>query len=425
MSGLPFLPSVWDELPTSLTKLVLDLGQPIRLEQNGEVLHRSYITSNEMKPLQDQTQLKELRLFHIHNSFQPMIWETVFRNTSEGGMRVLDVQMASPPIVRSEQWRRAKDVVGLTVPTEDSEGKMYKGLDGKGVLHYSVGTGEYLDDLCIRKARIASGLDEATPLPLWCLRLNGFVLDHLPFEHELSRIVLLTCGEDCIDSGLRAPKTPKAPHNKWSRVVNNATSHCLIQWPNWTGIFDAGGHQRNKSGEVVPQELGLSTPLESLPLSPIVPLTEESLNLKDVDEALGEALHADSFDTPLAPTSSVAPTPLGAVSNASTRGSDVPTPTVASSSTAYSPAFPSVDGSTTTSMVSFASSDLITLDEVNSSEPASASSSFDGAEAAASDVASNVATAGSSTPALEEDDDMSAIVQKVRQSLYLVSGFAS
>jgi hypothetical protein len=425
VSGLPFLPSVWDELPTSLTKLVLDLGQPIRLEQNGEVLHRSYITSNEMKPLQDQTQLKELRLFHIHNSFQPMIWETVFRNTSDGGMRVLDVQMASPPIVRSEQWRRAKDVVGLTVPTEDSEGKMYKGLDGKGVLHYSVGTGEYLDDLCIRKARIASGLDEATPLPLWCLRLNGFVIDHLPFEHELSRIVLLTCGEDCIDSGLRAPKTLKAPHNKWSRVVNNATSHCLIQWPNWTGIFDAGGHQRNKSGEVVPQELGLSTPLENLPPSPIVPLTEESLNLKDVDEALGEPLHADSFDTPLAPTSSVAQTPLSAVSNASTRGSDVPTPTVASSSTACSPAFPSVDGSTTTSMQSFASSDFIALDEVNSSAPPSVSGSFDGAETAASDVASNIATAGSSTPALEEEDDMSAIVQKVRQSLYLVSGFAS
>jgi hypothetical protein len=28
------------------------------------------------------------------------------------------------------------------------------------------------------------------------------------------------------------------PHNKWSKVVNNATSHCLIQWPKWTGVLD-------------------------------------------------------------------------------------------------------------------------------------------------------------------------------------------
>jgi hypothetical protein len=40
-------------------------------------------------------------------------------------------------------------------------------MDGKGILHYNFGTGEYLDGLCMRKARIASGLEEATPLPLW------------------------------------------------------------------------------------------------------------------------------------------------------------------------------------------------------------------------------------------------------------------
>jgi hypothetical protein len=40
-------------------------------------------------------------------------------------------------------------------------------MDGKGILHYTFGTGEYLDGLCMRKARIASGLEEAKPLPLW------------------------------------------------------------------------------------------------------------------------------------------------------------------------------------------------------------------------------------------------------------------
>jgi hypothetical protein len=43
----------------------------------------------------------------------------------------------------------------------------YRGIDGKGVLHYSFGTGEYLDDFSMRKGRIAAGLEEAKPLPLW------------------------------------------------------------------------------------------------------------------------------------------------------------------------------------------------------------------------------------------------------------------
>jgi hypothetical protein len=42
----------------------------------------------------------------------------------------------------------------------------YRGVDGKGVLHYFFGTGEYLDDFSMRKGRIAAGL-KAKPLPLW------------------------------------------------------------------------------------------------------------------------------------------------------------------------------------------------------------------------------------------------------------------
>jgi hypothetical protein len=98
----------------------------VRLDQDGDVLHRSYITSREMKPLQEQRKLRELRLFHVHESLQCVVWDTVFRNTSKGGMRVLDLQMASAPLVRAEHWRKAKDVVGLTVPTEESKEKEYK-----------------------------------------------------------------------------------------------------------------------------------------------------------------------------------------------------------------------------------------------------------------------------------------------------------
>ncbi|KAF2823469.1 hypothetical protein CC86DRAFT_396240 [Ophiobolus disseminans] len=376
ISGLPFSAAVWSSLPTTLVKLVLDLGEPVRLDQDGDVLHKSYITSTEMKPLQEQTELEELRLFRVRDSLQPLIWETVFRNSRANGMRVLDVQMANAPIVRLEQWKTAENVVGLTVPTETSEVEVYKGMDGKGILHYSIGTGEYLDNFCMRKARIASGLDEASPLPLWCLKLDGFVVDYLPFEHELSQIVLLTCGKHCVDSGLRAPKSRVAPQNKWSEAVNNATTHCYIQFPKWTGIFNEQGDQRNKLGIVVPQEL--------VPI-PTVPLTEESLNLK----ALGDAL-----DTPKQNYFST----RSVISNISTRGgSEVPTPTIASSATAHSPAISAIDGATITPHTSFGSSDagaanlelpLFTLEAL---EPAS-------------ETASNIATAGSDSTISEEND---------------------
>ena len=174
-------------------------------------------------------------------------------------------------------------------------------------------------------------------------------MDYLPFEHELSRIVLLTCGDNCIDSGLRAPKTPRTPHNKWSKIVNNATSHCLIQWPKWTGVFDDHGDQRDTRGQVVSQEAGLSTPADEI-ASPIatMPLTRESLNMKDMDDALDGAAKEGYFATPkmfLFPT--VAKTPaMSAASNLSTRGSEAPTPTVGS------PKIPSVDGSISSNAVS-------------------------------------------------------------------------
>jgi hypothetical protein len=165
----------------------------------------------------------------------------------------------------------------------------------------------------------------------------------------MSRIVLLTCGDNCIDSGLRAPKTPRTPHNKWSKIVNNATSHCLIQWPKWTGVFDDHGDQRDTRGQVVAQEAGLSTPADEI-ASPIttIPLTRESLNMKDMDDALDGSAKEGYFATPktfLFPT--VAETPaMSAASNLSTRGSEVPTLTVGS------PKIPSVDGSISSDAVS-------------------------------------------------------------------------
>lgn len=99
-----------------------------------------------------------------------------------------------------------------------------------------------------------------------CLKLNGLVVDYLPFEQELSRIALLTCGKDCVDSGLRAPKTSRNTYNREGKFVKN---NCLIQWPNWTGVFDDRGDP--------------------------IPPTKESLHMKDLGEALDGAAKEDGY----------------------------------------------------------------------------------------------------------------------------------
>jgi hypothetical protein len=344
-----------------------------------------------MKPLQELVKLKELRLLRMYESIQQLVWETVYRNTSIGGMRVLDLQMAEEPIIRSGKWKKANDVAGLTVPTETSADKIYKGIWGSGVLHYSIGTGEYLDDFCIRKARIASGLEVATPLPLWCLKVDGFVIDHLPFMYDLSRIVLLTCGEKCIDSGLRAPRTDRAPRNKWSKAVNNATSHCMIQWPNWTGIFDDRGDQRNKLGIVVTQEMAFSTSIDSVLYSPVVPLTQESLNLKALDNGL-------------------------TMSNKSECGSDISTPTTLSLTTSMP------TDSAVNSSVASAINGIVIVDGTGESlSPIStATSSFEHVSLPASPIDSKPKSTagGSSAPtAVDITPTKATFAQKVRLPL--------
>ncbi|CBX94766.1 predicted protein [Plenodomus lingam JN3] len=129
LASLAFTAHVWEGLNTSMTKIIIDLGYPVRLIVNGFSAHESFITSDELKPLVQQTKLKELRLFHMKDdsySYQPVIWETVYRNSNENGMRLLDINMADPPIVRSEHWHKAEDVAGLTVAHCKTGDKDYK-----------------------------------------------------------------------------------------------------------------------------------------------------------------------------------------------------------------------------------------------------------------------------------------------------------
>ncbi|KAF1934036.1 uncharacterized protein M421DRAFT_200 [Didymella exigua CBS 183.55] len=351
LGGLPFMASVFEDLnKRNLTKLVLDLHNHVRVvdeAHDGRYLIKLHINQEDMKPLLKQTRLQELRLRRLRDSMQLIAWKTVYMNELPGGMRTLELQMDVMPITRNgnSKWHKAADVRGLTVAQPGLLEKPYKGRDGKGGLHWKFGYGEYLDGDCIRKARIATGPEEPVPLQLQYLWLDGFVIDHLPFEHELTEINFLGCGEKCIDAGMRAPRTHAEPFLAWSKRVNHTACRFGLQWPNWTGIFDSEGEQRDVHGQVISQEAGLSTPFAEYAPSPPqqLPLTEKTLNLKDIGDALNNVSKPDYFNIPY-PTPPLMPaTPLGAISNLSERGSEVPTETALSSTTTEIPTIDGVD----------------------------------------------------------------------------------
>ncbi|KAF3046697.1 hypothetical protein E8E11_005620 [Didymella keratinophila] len=352
LGDLPFMPSVFEDLnKRKLTKLVLDLHNTVRVfdeDGNGRVV-KLHISSLDMGPLLKQTRLQELRLRRLRDSMQLIAWKTVFLNELPGRMRTLELQMEHAPIIRNDdsKWHKAADVRGLTVAQPGFLEEPYKGRDGKGGLHWKLGYGEYLDVDCIRKARIATGIEAPVPLPLQYLWLDGFVIDHLPFEHELTDINFLGCGSKCIDAGMRAPKTDAEPFLAWCRRVNNTSCHFALQWPNWTGIFDTEGEQRDVHGQVISQEAGLSTPFAEYAPSPPqqLPVKEKRINLKDIGDALGDISKRDYFGLAFLTPPSMPATPLGDVSNMSERGFEGPTEIALSVTTTEIAAIDGVDGS--------------------------------------------------------------------------------
>lgn len=109
---------VWVAVPNSLTTLVIDVGVPIRADA-ADGYRETHISQAAMKPLTNFTKLRELRVFGMRSSFQSIIWETVFRNdSSDRGMFLLDLQMASAPIIRQPHWLKGENVSGLVVSND-------------------------------------------------------------------------------------------------------------------------------------------------------------------------------------------------------------------------------------------------------------------------------------------------------------------
>jgi len=111
--------------------------------------------------------------------------------------------------------------------------------------------GEYLDSLCIRKARNACLFDTKKPIPLVRLVLDGFVVDELPFEDELKALSLLVCGKQCVDAGLRPP-TVHFPSTTKNLPPQDSNPSWTVVFPKWMGVFDSEGnmlHSQNFADE--------------------------------------------------------------------------------------------------------------------------------------------------------------------------------
>ena len=172
---------------------------------------------------------------------------------------------------------------------------------------------------------------------------------------------MLVCGKNCIDAGMRAPKTQAQPYYAWSKKVNNAACRFVLQWPNWTGIFDTEGDQRDTSGNVVAQGSGVSTPFigaaSTLPQQ--LALTEGTLNMKDICDDTDDTENPSELDyfcrLPSPTTSSVE------------RGLEGPSPPALSITT--NAEVPMVDGSIVSETSLTASFHILHLHGANDATP--------------------------------------------------------
>ncbi|KAJ9661118.1 hypothetical protein H2201_006669 [Coniosporium apollinis] len=206
---LPFSASLWPALPQTLHNLTLDISLPYRPDSINITHSSPFFAQDDLKSLCSFTELRSLGIYGMMESFQPTIWETVWRNPN---LYTLDLRMALEPIVRASdqhgEWLCIDEGWSVDMPGRSrcSAPIKYLGNDGVGTLHHIHGHGEYLDVLAIRKARIAACIhDQIDSLPLVSLRLEGFVVDACPFERGFGRLREIKFGRDCIDAGFELP----------------------------------------------------------------------------------------------------------------------------------------------------------------------------------------------------------------------------
>ncbi|KAK0640473.1 hypothetical protein DIS24_g9283 [Lasiodiplodia hormozganensis] len=218
-TDLPFSKEIWAVIPENIQKLSLNLFVPDVEELGEHDPHPDYFTHDDLMYLVNFKNLRSLRLYNMVESFQSIIWETVWKNT---GLTTLELEMRDDPITRDG------DNGGKRFPVIDDNWKYntkrvaadkYRGRDGFGFLHHAYGYGEYLDCVAISKGRNAAmrSMGELNTLPLTTLRLGNFVVDDTSFAKYFDGLRKIVFTPKCADAGFVLPEKLNGKVNIFTR----------------------------------------------------------------------------------------------------------------------------------------------------------------------------------------------------------------
>ncbi|KAL4869604.1 hypothetical protein BDV12DRAFT_196233 [Aspergillus spectabilis] len=236
--------TLWAALPRDRRTLGLDVFWPVPAEneekerkhnQTNKPNHSAVEEENEegeeeeeltvfpleeMAPICTFRNLRVLKLTGMMQSYQMYIFMAAWLNTN---LEELEIGMALPPRLRrcykwpyiKGGWRLDKATYGepiyysnthtrTTTPQTNDFFPKSSGT-GEGALLRTVGAGEYLDKMCLEKAKIRAMAIGSTRnrLSIRILILTGVVVDADPFLHwfDPDRLKCINFKDNCVDAG--------------------------------------------------------------------------------------------------------------------------------------------------------------------------------------------------------------------------------
>ncbi|KAL1641474.1 hypothetical protein SLS58_005979 [Diplodia intermedia] len=225
-TDLPFSKEIWTVIPDNIQRLSLNVFVPDPEDRHEHAPHPEYFTKDDLTYLKNFTNLTRLRVYNMPDSFQSVIWETVWNNPS---LNTLELGMRYNPITRDidNDNKRMPAIDGAwKYDPERIAANKYRGCEGSGYLHHTHGYGEYLDRVAISKARnrvmdsMGYSMDELNAMPLTTLRLDGFVVDDTSFANYFDRLHKIVFTHKCVDAGFVLPATLKDKTNIYTRAGN-------------------------------------------------------------------------------------------------------------------------------------------------------------------------------------------------------------
>ncbi|KAL4982628.1 hypothetical protein BDW68DRAFT_182370 [Aspergillus falconensis] len=213
--------ALWAALPKDRHTLGLDVFWPLPSEQptesdikasenksktkpqaedKGNGKEPTIFPIEEMAPLCTFRNLRVLKITGMMQSYQMYIFQAAWLNTN---LEELEIGMALPPrLRRGYKWPYIKGGWRLNKSTYAEP--VYHGT-GYGTLLRTIGIAEYLDKMCIEKAKIRAMAAGSTRnrLSIRTLILTGFVVDADPFLHwfDPKRLKRINFKDNCVDAG--------------------------------------------------------------------------------------------------------------------------------------------------------------------------------------------------------------------------------